>query len=94
MTPCSKAMLQYSSKTQQEADMNTEYRFRRRDKGSESRRSERLRLLGSAIGLWAVCATGIYLIGPGDVERMAAAGLAGDPIAPQRASVAVAAYRP
>ncbi|MGH8666908.1 MAG: hypothetical protein ACREUX_21820 [Burkholderiales bacterium] len=78
--------------------MNTEYRFRgrdrRRDRRDESQRSERLRFLGSAIGLWAVCATGIYLIGPGDVERMAAAGLAADSIAPQRASIAVAAYQP
>jgi hypothetical protein len=69
--------------------MKTEYRGRRSDGCNESRRSERLRLLGSAIGLWAACASGIYLIGPGG-----AADLAADSIAAQRASVAVAAYRP
>jgi hypothetical protein len=74
--------------------MKTEYKARRSDGCNESRRSERLRLLSAAIGLWAACASGIYLIGPGDAERTTAAGAAGGSIAPQRASVAVAAYRP
>jgi hypothetical protein len=74
--------------------MKTEYRSRRSDSCNESRRSERLRLLGSAVGLWAACASGIYLIGPGDGERIAAADLAADSIAPQRASSAATAYRP
>jgi hypothetical protein len=69
--------------------MKTEYKSRRSDSCNVSRRNERLRLLGSAIGLWAACASGIYLLGPGDAERIAA-----DSIAPQSAGIAVTAYRP
>jgi len=49
--------------------MNMGYGFDRRDE-RESRRRERIRFIGSAIGLWALCATGIYLTGPGEPEAM------------------------
>lgn len=32
---------------------------------------EAARFLGSAVSLWAVCATGIYLIGPAESELVA-----------------------
>jgi hypothetical protein len=77
----------------QEADMSTEYRFRRRTKWDETRRSERMRFVGSAIGLWAVCATGIYLIGPAERELNAPAVMPVHAMA-ERAHATIAAYQP
>lgn len=72
--------------------MNTEYQRRRRDRSEASRR-ERMRFVGSAVGLWAVCATGVYLIGPGEEGLESPAS----PVHSQslvRASASVAAYQP
>jgi hypothetical protein len=53
-----------------------------------------MRFLRSAIGLWAVCASGIYLIGPDDMERMSAAGLPEQSMTSTGANASIAAYRP
>jgi hypothetical protein len=73
--------------------MNKRYGFRRPDRWDASRRNERMRFVGSAIGLWAVCASGIYLIGPGDMERMSAAGLPAHAMTSAGANASIAAYR-
>jgi hypothetical protein len=74
--------------------MNKEYRLRQRDRWDASRRSERMRFLGSAIGLWVVCASGVCLIGPGDRERASATGLPAHALASTSAHAAMAADRP
>jgi len=73
--------------------MNKRYGFRRPDRWDASRRNERMRFLRSAIGLWAVCASGIYLIGPGDMDRMSAAGLPAQSMTSTGANASIAAYR-
>ncbi|MCC7079542.1 MAG: hypothetical protein IT530_02630 [Burkholderiales bacterium] len=54
--------------------MSATYGFERYDGSNRSRCGQRLRKLGAAIGLWAVCAIGIYLIGPGDAPATLPAG--------------------
>lgn len=73
--------------------MNEKYGFRRPDRWDASRRTERMRFLRSAIGLWAVCASGIYLIGPADMERMSAVGQPGHAMSSAGASGSITAYR-
>ena len=73
--------------------MNMEYKGKRHAKSDERRRAERMRFVGSAVGLWAVCAAGIYLIGPGDEQRVSMASPAHSG-AMMRASASVAAYQP
>ena len=52
-----------------------------------------VRFVGSALSLWAVCAAGIYLIGPGESALVAdAAPQAGQ--APARVLITTAVYRP
>lgn len=65
----------------QEADMNKGYRFKRHHARHESRWPELVRFLGSLLGIWAACATGIYLIGPSEQEAAAEAVAAAQPLA-------------
>jgi hypothetical protein len=46
--------------------MNTGYGFGKRSARDAQRSSDTIRFLGTALALWAACAAGIYLIGPGD----------------------------
>ena len=73
--------------------MNSRSRFRRPDGWDASRRTERMRFLRSAFGLWAVCAGGIYLIGPADMERMSALGQSGPAMSSAGVSGSNPAYR-
>ena len=51
-----------------EVDMNVDMHGRFLEPGAHdaTRRTRALRFAGSALALWAFCAAGIYLIGPGE----------------------------
>lgn len=72
--------------------MNTGYSFRRHDARQASRWPELARFLGSVVGIWAACATGIYLIGPSEPEAGVAAAAAAQSLPPARMAIAAAGY--
>ncbi len=72
--------------------MKTGYGFGKRDEQQSARRAEMIRFLASAIGLWAACATGVYLIGPGEPEA-APGGMVASAMAAAQANPSATAYR-
>ena len=72
--------------------MNTGYAIERQGERQSPRWPELIRFLSSALGIWAACATGIYLIGPAEPEVEAAASAPAHALAGHR--IPVASYEP
>lgn len=73
--------------------MKVEYE-RRRHVQRASRWADSARFVFSAVALWALCATGIYLIGPDESALVSDAAPAQRALASDRAAVTTVAYHP
>lgn len=61
--------------------MNKGYPIEGHDAGHEARWLRRIRYFGSLLGIWAACATCIYLIGPSELEAASLAVAAAQSLA-------------
>jgi hypothetical protein len=78
----------------QEADMNMELEVRRHVQQRSPRWADAMQFVCSVLALWAVCAAGIYLIGPSESDIAAEQGLGAHALESERVPLATAAYNP
>ena len=74
--------------------MNMEYEVRRPVQQKSPRWADAVQFVCSVLALWAVCAAGIYLIGPSEPEIAFEQGLGAQALATGRVPLAAAAYNP
>ncbi len=74
--------------------MELEYDCRRHTQRAPLRRGQPARFVCSVVALWAACATGIYLIGPDEVELVADTSAGQRPPAADAAGLTTVAYHP
>jgi hypothetical protein len=73
--------------------MNMEYEGRRQLQREWLRWADAARFICSVLTLWAVCAAGIYLIGPSESEIASEQGLGVHALAAERVPLAAAVVR-
>ena len=74
--------------------MNMECEVSRQVHKQSSRWADAVQFISSVLAIWAVCAAGIYLIGPSEPEIASEQGLGAHALAAERLSLATAARLP